>query len=207
MIKFNDLTFIEFTEPKIRRDGFKRTMAKFKCNCGNEITKEFSSVKSGYPKMCPICSKNNANLKITKHGKLKHKLYRKWQDMLNRCRNPKVERYKNYGGRGIKVCQEWKNNFESYYEWCINNGWEDSLQVDRIDVNGNYEPKNCRIVKPIEQVYNKQNTFYIYYNDKKYSLAKICNLNNVNYFTIRQGLKNGKSFDYYVKKLNILIFY
>jgi hypothetical protein len=206
MIKFNDLEFIEFTEPKIRKEGWVRKMAKFKCICGNEIIKDFSSVKSGSSKRCPSCSKNQANLKITKHGNIKHKLYGKWQDMLNRCRNPKVDRYKNYGGRGITVCQEWQNDFVNYYNWCISNGWLEGLQVDRIDVNGNYEPNNCRIVEPIEQAYNKQNTVYVFYNDNKYSLAKICNLNNINYFTIRYGIKQGKTFDYYVKKLNITNF-
>lgn len=206
MIKFNDLEFIEFTEPIIRKEGFKRKMAKFKCTCGVEIIKEFSSVKSGYPKRCRVCSRKQANIKITKHGSIKHKLYGKWQDMLNRCRNPKVDRYINYGGRGISVCKEWQDDFVNYKNWCISNGWVEGLQVDRINVNGNYEPSNCRIVEPIEQGYNKQNTIYIFYNNNKYSLAKICNLNNVNYYTIRKGIKRGLTFDYYVKKLNITIF-
>jgi len=176
MQKFNRLEFIEFGEPQIMRSGKKLKIAHFKCDCGTIIKKDYYLITSNTVKMCPKCSRENARLKKITHGNVKHKLYRKWQDMLNRCRNPKVDRYKNYGGRGIRVCQEWTNDFKTYFDWCMANGWEEGLQVDRINNDGNYEPTNCRIVKPLEQHYNKQNTVFVEYNGQKYCLAKLCNL-------------------------------
>lgn len=204
MEKYNKLTFIRFTEPKVRTNKELRKMALFRCDCGNESIKDYSSIKSGYNTQCKKCAIKSRSAKLIKHSLINHKLYRKWQDMLNRCRNPKVDRYKNYGGRGIKVCNEWTTSFKDYYDWCISNGWSEGLQVDRIDVNGNYEPNNCRIVKPVEQGFNKQNTVYIEHNGVKYSLAKLCYEQNLNYHVIYKGvLKRKIPFEKYIKKYNI----
>jgi len=207
MEKYNKLTFIRFTEPKVRTNKELRKMALFRCDCGNESIKCYHAVKSGHTKQCIKCGIKVSAEKKIKHSLINHKLYRKWQDMLNRCRNPRVDRFKHYGGRGIEVCSEWADNFKSYYDWCISNGWVDGLQVDRINNDGNYEPTNCRIVKPLEQHYNKQNTVFVEYNGQKYCLAKLCNLNNVNYSNIWHGMKRGNTFAHYVEKYNITKFY
>jgi len=203
MEKYNLLTFLHFTEGKLRKNNAIRKMALFMCDCGDKSIKAYDSVKCGNIKHCASCGRDKAAKSKTKHGLIKHSLYRKWQDMLNRCRNEKVDRYKNYGGRGIKVCHEWANDFGVFYNWCIASGWKNGLQVDRIDVDKNYEPSNCRIVEPIEQGFNKQNTFYVYHNGKKYSLAKLCYEQKLKYHTIWKGLKSGVTFEYYINKLNI----
>jgi hypothetical protein len=203
--KINHLTLLEIREPKIRTNGAKRPMGLFSCDCGSESVKSIESISSGRVKQCWDCGHKSARLKITTHNNSKHPLYRKWQDMKNRCYNKNVQRYECYGGRGITVCDEWKNSFQNYYDWCISNGYEKGLTLDRIDVNGNYEPSNCKYVTQIEQGFNKRNTFYVTINGNKYSLAKLMYDNNMStkYHTVWCGLKKGKSIEYYIKKLNI----
>lgn len=79
-----------------------------------------------------------------KHGKKNTRLYRIWLQMKNRCFNIRTNRYKDYGGRGITVCDEWKNDFTKFYDWSILNGYQENLTIDRINNDGNYEPSNCR---------------------------------------------------------------
>ena len=95
-------------------------------------------------------------LKATKHGMRKHPLNTTISNMVQRCENPKKEFYPDYGGRGIKVCEEWRNSRETFFNWAIQNRWEEGLTIDRIDNDGNYEPSNCRWVTPTIQSRNKR---------------------------------------------------
>lgn len=174
--KFNQLTFLNEVAPRLRYSGNKirrRRRALFQCECGNISEYDLSDVVTGHTKRCLQCGiKKAAAAKIT-HNKIKHPLYRKWQDMKNRCYNKKVDHYKDYGGRKVIVCDEWKNNFSSFYDWCIANGWRKELELDRKNVNGNYDPGNCRFVTHIEQGYNKTNTRYVTYNNESICLAQL----------------------------------
>jgi hypothetical protein len=84
--------------------------------------------------------------------------------MLNRCLNPINTQYKRYGGRGITFCKEWKNDIQSFFDWAFSNGYDDSLSIDRIDRDGNYEPRNCRWTTDNEQARNKSSNIKITYN-------------------------------------------
>ena len=86
------------------------------------------------------------------------RLYRIWNAMKNRCNNPKSTNYKNYGMRGITVCQEWASSFEKFRDWAVSNGYADDLSIDRLDVNGSYEPSNCRWATILQQANNRRNT-------------------------------------------------
>lgn len=101
------------------------------------------------------------------HGLTQHKLYNVYKSMVNRCSNLNNISYKNYGAKGITVCDEWLNNFLHYYNWCINNGWEDGLVVDRIDGKKNYCPENCRITSKYDNNKNKESTIYLTAFDEK----------------------------------------
>lgn len=104
----------------------------------------------------------------------KNRLYRIWADMKRRCKNSDRPNYKNYGGKGIRVCQEWENSFDSFREWALNNGYSDDLSIDRIDNNGNYEPSNCCWVTAKEQANNKRNNLHIEYKGETRTLAQWC---------------------------------
>lgn len=104
----------------------------------------------------------------------KNRLYRIWADMKRRCKNSDRPNYKNYGDKGIRVCQEWENSFDSFREWALNNGYSDDLSIDRIDNDGNYEPSNCRWATAKEQANNKRNNLYIKYKGETRTLAQWC---------------------------------
>lgn len=89
---------------------------------------------------------NSCQCNIVKHGLNESRIYATYHNMKDRCTNPNCKAYKNYGGRGIKICDEWlgENGFINFYNWAISNGYDDSLTIDRVDIDGNYEPNNCR---------------------------------------------------------------
>lgn len=131
-------------------------------------------------------SKKSAN------GLAKTRINNIYHNMKNRCNNSKNYRYKNYGGRGIKVCDEWQNNFLSFYNWAINNGYDETLTLDRIDVNGAYCPSNCRWIPLEKQFYNKTDNVYYIVNQQKKCLSELCKEYNMPYQTVRKRLERGK---------------
>lgn len=123
------------------------------CDCGKEKDVAISDLQRGAIKSCGCYRREYVTRKNTTHGKSKTRLYSIWCDMHRRCENPKNKRYNQYGGRNIRVCDEWKD-FLSFYEWAINNGYDDNLSIDRINVDEGYSPQNCRWANMIEQQNN-----------------------------------------------------
>lgn len=111
---------------------------------------------------------------MSRHGMKHTRIYETWCGMKKRCYNPNSKSYKDYGERGIVVCDEWKNDFLSFYHWSVQNGYGENLQIDRIDTNGNYEPSNCRWITHAEQQRNRRNNIYIEHNGQKKSLTQWC---------------------------------
>lgn len=154
--------------------------------------------------MINIIDKEKRDL-LRKEYHRNHELYYKWHDMKNRCNNINNDRYIHYGARGIKVCEEWQESYDIFVDWCINNGYKYKLSLDRIDVNGNYEPSNCRFIQKNEQYFNLQNTYKVEYNGKKYSLAQIIyEIGETEHMKkIIHGARNERDFKYYVDKYNL----
>lgn len=149
--RFGKLVAVEYA-------GYKngRTYWLCKCDCGNTKTIMAHSLKSGKTQSCGCIHKRQLIDRNKKHNMSKLKLYNRWKTIKARCYNPKVQAYKNYGGRGITMCDEWKNDFQLFYKWAINNGYQENLTIDRINNNGNYEPNNCRWTTMAEQNKNKR---------------------------------------------------
>ena len=111
--------------------------------------------------------------------------------MKNRCLNPKVERYKRYGGRGITVCDEWRNSFEDFRDWAMSHGYADGRSIDRIDSDGNYEPSNCRWVDMTIQANNKSNNLRVEIKGESKTLGEWAHITGIGYHTIYRRYING----------------
>lgn len=153
--KTNELIFIKEISPTITPSGQKKRRALFQCKCGNEFEAIIDNVRRNKIKSCE-CTKieRMKKLRLT-HGLTKTDIHSVWTNMKTRCYNPKTWNYSNYGGRGITICEEWRNDFKAFYNWAIANGFQKGLQIDRIDNDGNYEPANCRFVTPKENCQNR----------------------------------------------------
>ena len=130
-----------------------------KCDCGKETVVIGAMLRNGNTKSCGCMGLEKLKMgwKFQKHGGAGTRIYVIWRNMRQRCNNPKSPYYKYYGGRGISICNEW-DDFSVFEDWSLSNGYADNLTIDRINVDGNYEPSNCRWVGIKEQAANKQNT-------------------------------------------------
>lgn len=141
--KYNRLTVVSYLGMK--SDGYRnRPYLLCLCDCGAEVELNASLVEKGKTKSCGCLQREKAREAKTKHGLSDDILYNAWSNIRQRCFNKNKNDYKHYGGRGVTVCDEWNNSFESFYNWSINNGWDKGLEIDRINNDGNYEPSNCQ---------------------------------------------------------------
>lgn len=198
--KFGRLTALCFHHKELRTSGKGyRYFWLYKCDCGNLVIRERGSVGNRI-NSCGCLHKENPSKLFSKHHLRNHPLYKKWTSMKTRCLNKNEACFKNYGGRGIKIYPLWINNFENFYNWSISNGYKEGLTIDRIDVNGNYEPSNCRFITVAEQSTNKRNNINISYQGEIKPLSVWCKILGLKYVLIRQRIKRDhKSFEEAIK--------
>ena len=171
--RFERLTVIERGPDQVFPCGQRRVRWVCKCDCGNTSTVLARGLKSGNTKSCGCYSRDMARIpKCVKHGESRSRLYNIRSGMLYRCNNPNSQEYKNYGARGVKVCEEWTNSYEVFRDWALSNGYDDALSIDRIDPSGDYEPSNCRWATPIEQGNNKRDSHRITYKGETKTITE-----------------------------------
>ena len=129
-----------------------------------------------------------------KHGMRHSRLYNIWRSMRQRCQNKSCINYHRYGARGISVCDEWED-FNTFLMWAGDNGYADDLSIDRIDVNGNYEPSNCRWATAKEQSNNRRNNVLVEIAGCKYTLSELSEMIGIKHGTLWYRWKNGWSED------------
>lgn len=186
--KFNHLTVVRYYG---RNKG--KTLWECKCDCGNIKIVSSSCLLGNYTKSCGCEAKLKAKIpKVVKHGKSRTRLYKIYIKMIRRCHCEKDKDYRNYGGRGIGVCQEWKENFMSFYNWAMSNGYTETLTLDRIDNDGNYEPNNCRWTTMKEQSNNTRTNRYITYNGQTKTLTQWAEQIGLKEDTLRARIVSGR---------------
>lgn len=188
--KYGRLTVVE-------QDGYdhnQQSLWKCKCDCGNEVTLLGHRVKSGNTKSCG-CLKVDRAIEQSKlniiHGASHSRLYGIWKQIKQRCYNSEASGYEYYGGKGVRMCAEWKDDFSEFQKWSILNGYSDELSIDRIDGDGNYEPNNCRWATCLEQSRNLSTTL-MYHGVSVNDLAEQRGL-NVN--TVHSRIIRGMSIE------------
>lgn len=189
--KFGKLTVIK----EIENRG-KHRLWLCRCECGNEKIIYQTHITTGKTKSCGCLhseiASEIAKTRQTKHGMFGTRIYGIWHGIKTRCENSHNANYKNYGGRGINVCEEWRE-FEPFYEWALSNGYKEGLTIERVDVNGNYEPSNCRWATVKEQMNNKRNNHLITYNGETKTVSQWAEELGINRETIYTRLSRGWS--------------
>ena len=192
---YGRLTVIRFAYVKN-----KATYWICRCECGNDVIVKGANLNSGNSKSCGCLEVENRQHfmdvfsdKYKKHGMGHSRLSGIWYHMKDRCNNPNNKDYAIYGGRGIRVCDEWnhKDGFVAFYEWSMKNGYNDSLTIDRIDTNGNYEPSNCRWSDETTQANNRRTNKLVTIDGVTKTFAEWCRDCNVDYFKVRDRWEYG----------------
>lgn len=198
--KFGRLTAVKY----IGKDKNRNAKWLFRCDCGNECISLVYNVKTGSTSSCGCYAKEKAasqsekaaaraaQMRIT-HGQTGTRLYRIYYAMINRCYNPQTPFYKRYGGRGIAVCDDWRNDFQAFFSWACSNGYADDLSIDRIDNDKGYSPDNCRWATRLEQARNTRTNVYFVIHGKRMTMAEIEREFCINHSTFRRRLKRGVS--------------
>lgn len=193
MPAFHDLTGMQFSFLKVIERDFSRDKYVYwlcECTrCGKMTSVRSCNLVTGQVMSCG-CYGRSRELRI-RHGDSRTSLYERWCAIKNRCKNESCIEYKNYGGRGIKMCEEWSTSYETFKDWAISHGYREDLTIDRIDVNGDYCPENCRWITMKEQLRNTTKTMRITYNGKTMladEWEKVCGIKQS---TIRDRIRHG----------------
>lgn len=188
--KFGYLTVIKKLEP-IRYKTGTQPCYECMCDCGKLINVTKNHLKTGHTKSCG-CKKSQMCIDSNfKHGLAGSRLYNTYYHMRRRCYNEKDKQYHRYGGRGITVCDEWlgENGFINFSNWAMNNGYNDTLTIDRINNDGNYEPNNCRWATPTEQMNNVSYNVRLTYNNETHTIAEWAKIVGLKQDTIQARIK------------------
>lgn len=179
--KYGRLQVIKEAEPMVNKNGHNR-MVLCRCDCGRFVIKLRTKVVNGEVQSCGCLFIEKARGK-GRHNMTNTRIHHIWSSMLWRC-----GKSKNYVDVG--VCDEWKL-FENFYEWSMNNGYEENLSIDRIDPFGNYEPSNCRWVDNITQQNNKRNTVLYDINGEHHTMSEWANIYGMPYYLVKERMKYG----------------
>lgn len=186
MAKFIDLAgqrFGKWTVVSRAENKGTTTMWNCICDCGTTRTVSSGNLRRGVTHSCGCTH--------FKHGKKHTRLYNIWGGMKARCYRKSHVWYKRYGGRGITICDEWRDDFKAFYDWAMANGYKENLTIDRIDNNGNYCPVNCTWATEVEQKNNRSNNQTTEINGKTQTIAEWATETGLNYQTVYRRYQRG----------------
>lgn len=207
MSSFKDLTGQRFGRLiAVEKTGIntaKQSLWLCKCDCGREVVIRGYCLTNGSTKSCG-CYRRELGSWGKSHNRSKYKrLYNIWLKMKRRCYNKKEKYYYNYGGRGIKVCNEWLHNFDAFRKWAFENDYQENLTIDRIDNNGNYEPSNCRWANRQQQNRNTRRNRYLTFNGETKVASDWATITGIGLYTLLYRLNQGKPIEEIFYKGNL----
>lgn len=180
--KFGKITVVEYSHYEKERSYWKCV-----CECGNEKTISGQDLRRGHAKSCGCYNYEHNKT----HGLSGTRLYNAWTHMIHRCYDISDINYKNYGGRGIFVCEEWRSSYETFYIWAVSNGYEEHLTLERMDVNANYSPSNCKWITMDEQRLNKRDTVRIIHKGESITLVELSRITGIPRSNLAMRYKHG----------------
>lgn len=194
--KYGKLTVIGIVPPTKKGRGY---LWKCQCECGNETISAPLKLINGKTKSCGCAKRERIKadplFDRTKHGGKNERLYRIWRGMKQRCENKENRDFKNYGGRGITVCNEWKNDYAVFRKWALDNGYLDDLTIERKDVDKGYCPENCTWIPAKMQAKNRQTSKWVEYNGERRIVSEWAEIYGIEPCTIYNRLRLGWSFE------------
>ena len=194
--KFNNLTVLRRAESRVYKCGTVEIRWICRCDCGKETEVSSGHLKSGKVKSCG-CLNGHRKQRIEQNIVVNEEDFKRIRNILKgmskRCYDSNHKSFPDYGGRGINVYKEWLESPLAFYIWAKNHGYKDGLTIDRIDVNGNYEPDNCRWITMFDQQSNKRNSVYIQCLGEKHTIAQWSRITGLDENAIRRRHKKGLS--------------
>lgn len=193
--KFGRLTIVKEVEPYVSPGGQSKRKVKCKCDCGGGVSVAFNSLKVGKTKSCGCLRKEKMLTSFVTHGKSSTRLYRIYAGIKKRCDNQNYQNYQSYhryGGRGIKMCEEWRNDFMSFYNWAMANGYASNLTLDRKENNDSYNPDGCRWVSHQVQMNNTSCNVFVVIDGVNLTLGQVARKYKMNYKLVWKRYSTGK---------------
>lgn len=188
-LRFHRFTTIREVEPS--PIGHRRVLCR--CDCGQERTVQLSNLRSGNSKSCGCFLREQVSRQFATHRGSRTRLYGIWTKIIDRTCNPSVPCYKRYGGRGIVMCDEWRNSYAAFRDWAQVNGYHDDLTIERKDVNGNYEPDNCTWIPQGKQAWNRRTSLLVTIDGRTQCLAAWAEEFGVKYKAVWQLVSRGRT--------------
>lgn len=196
---YGRLTVIDQSDDLVSRNGYHTVMWRCKCMCGNEVIVRGKCLTQGVTRSCGCFQREELAKRARKHGRQGTRLYAIWDSMRQRCNNPKHKSYNNYGGRGIRISPEW-DDYSIFQQWATQGGYDElaprgTYTLDRIDVDGDYCPSNCRWVNMRIQSNNKRDTIRLFYCGEYRTLSELAQMTNIDYQTLWRRYSRGEHVD------------
>lgn len=193
----NDIKYIREIDSIKYKDGSVIRKGIFQCFCGKEFICDISNIFKGNTKSCGCTKKEKISISNSKHRLHNSPEYNSWVSMKSRCDNKNNIQFKDYGGRGIIVCERWKDKERGFLNFLEDLGKRPSLDysIDRVNVNGNYEPSNCRWATQIQQANNKRDNIYLTYNDQIKTITEWARIYNMHRVTLKYRLWRGMNIE------------
>lgn len=185
-MRFGKLSVIERAEDYVSPRGYRGVAWKCRCDCGKDVVIRGCNLRNGKSLSCG-CNRIEHPNRLT-HGQKGTRLYAIWKSMKGRCYNKNNNSYRDYGGRGITVCDEWRENFENFRDWAITHGYAETLSIDRIDNNCGYSPRNCRWVDWYTQANNTRHNHLVSHNGQTLTLSEWSKSTGVPYHRLKDRI-------------------